>query len=100
MIQVLIGLSLAAAYTTFRNFSRRFSPPFTPIHWSLFFILLGYFFFVIEVIVAFLQEGALRGVLVMGMLSGLGGVIMAVLFYRFIISPRLNINTTTEETAS
>ena len=52
--------------------------------WSVTILGFVYTIFVIEVIIAFLEEGASRGALVMGLLLGIIAIIWGVLTSRFV----------------
>ena len=57
------------------------------VHWWQWILTVCEFFysiFVLEVVVGFLQEGAIKGALVTGLLIGIVGVIGAVLLGRFV----------------
>ena len=56
--------------------------------WILTFLGFLYLVFVLEVIVSFLEEGAVQGALVMGTILGFGAMVWAFLLARFVFAPR------------
>ena len=57
-------------------------------HWILGAILFVYFLFIAELVISFLEEGTVRGALVIGVIFGFLGLVGGLLFWRLIISPQ------------
>ena len=84
MVHILIGASAAAGFSTLVFFSRT---RWKKIHWWQWLLTLfafAYTTFVLELVISFLEEGAARGALVMGLVLGFIALIWAVLLGRFV----------------
>ena len=86
MIHFFIGCILTTAFIMILFHARRKKNYVTWWKWLLTVLGFGYALFVLEVIVSFLEEGAGRAALVMGMALGLIAVIWAVLLARFVFA--------------
>lgn len=84
MPHLLIGAILMAVFLLTINHSRKKKLRVTWWQWILTYMVFLYAGFVLEVIVSFLNEGAGRGALVMGIILGLIAAIWGVLLARFV----------------
>jgi uncharacterized membrane protein YeaQ/YmgE (transglycosylase-associated protein family) len=88
MPHIIIGAILAAFFLLTMQFSQRKKLHVKWWQWILTFLAFFYAGFVLEVIVSFLEEGAARGALVMGIILGIIAAIWGVLLARFIFFRR------------
>jgi Na+/melibiose symporter-like transporter len=84
LVHMLIGAAVAAGFLLVYHRSRKKQLSVTWWQWGLTVLGFLYAVFVLEMIAAFLDEGAARAALVMGLIFGLFGVIWAVLLARFV----------------
>ena len=84
MINLLIGALATAAFILLLKYSHTNNLKINWWQWCLIIGCMIYSIFVIEVIIGFIDEGALRASLVMGLIFGLIAVIWSVLLSRFI----------------
>lgn len=89
MVHLLIGASATTAFILIVNCTQRRNLKFAWWKWTLTILCLAYAIFVLEVIVSFLEEGAVRGALVMGVIMGIVAIIWGVLLGRFVFSQRI-----------
>lgn len=80
---ILIGAAAMAAIFFLVDYDRKNNCHLTWWEWLLAALNVLYFVFVAEVIYGFLAEGAPRAALVTGFLTGIIGIIWAVLLSRF-----------------
>jgi len=82
MIDILIGALCTLGFLSVVNYSRHRQLSIRWWQWLLTLLVFLYAIFVLEMIVGFLSEGAIRGALVMGLLFGFIGIIGVVLLAR------------------
>ena len=87
MIHLLIGAVSAAAVLFLVKLSRDRSLSLAWWHWGITVLAVLYAVFVLEVIVSFLDEGAVMGALVMGTILGFTAIVWGVLLGRFVFAP-------------
>ena len=88
MAHFLIGALSTATFLLVMGYSRKHGLHIKWWHWILTILCFAYFIFVLEVIVSFLDEGAARAALVMGIFLGLIAVIWGVLLSRFVFAKK------------
>ncbi|MCP2620108.1 hypothetical protein NLC35_02550 [Candidatus Aminicenantes bacterium AC-334-K16] len=88
MIHLLVGLFFGGLVVWLIFFLRVHRIRLRWWHWVLGLILFGYFLFILELVISFLEEGTIRGALVMGVIFGFIGLVGGLLFWRLIISPQ------------
>ena len=89
MVYLLIGaISMASFWILIRHVQKH-RLPVTWWQWLLTVFCFIYAVFVLATIVAFLEEGTIRGALVMGMIMGIIAVVWGVLLGRFVFSRRI-----------
>jgi ABC-type uncharacterized transport system permease subunit len=86
MAHLIIGALLTAVFISLILYARKENLRITWWQWILTILGLLYTGFVLEVIVSFLEEGAGRAALVMGLILGFFAIVWAVLIGRFIFS--------------
>ena len=86
MAHILIGAMLTAALIFLVLFARKKQMRISWWQWVLAILDLVYTGFVLEVIVSFLDEGAERAALVMGLILGFIAIVWAVLLGRFVFT--------------
>ena len=88
MIHLLIGAVAMLVFLGLVNYVR--VRKLTVVWWKWLLTVLGFLYavFVLEVIVSFLQEGAPRAALVMGVTMGFIAVVWGVLLVRFVFTKR------------
>ena len=86
MAHLIIGALLTAVFISLILCARKKNLRITWWQWILTILGLLYTGFVLEVIVSFLEEGAERAALVMGLILGFFAIVWAVLLGRFIFS--------------
>ena len=84
IVHILIGAAAIAALFFLVDISRKNDLHLKGWQWLLTVLCALYFVFVAEVIYGFLAEGAMQAALVNGMLTGIFGIIWAVLLGRFV----------------
>jgi hypothetical protein len=89
MVHLLIGASATTAFIHIINYTQRRNLKVAWWKWILTILNLLYAVFILEVIAGFLEEGAVRGALVMGVIMGIVAVIWGVLLWRFVFSHRM-----------
>jgi hypothetical protein len=84
MANIIIGAILMTGFLFLIDYVRRHKLHIAWWKWAI--TILGFFYvlFVLEMIVSFLAEGAVKGALVMGTILGLIAVIWGVLLGRFV----------------
>jgi hypothetical protein len=88
MIHIALGALMMLGFTLLVNNVRRRELSISWWQWGLTFLAFLYGVFVCEMIISFLQEGAGRAALVMGVILGFLAVVCAVLLGRFIFTRR------------
>ena len=88
MIHILIGASAAAGFSALVFFSRAKGGKILWWQWLLTLFAFAYTVFVLELVISFLEEGAARGALVMGLVLGFIALIWAVLLGRFVFKTK------------
>jgi hypothetical protein len=88
MVHIIIGAVTMLVFTLLLNSVRRRGQSIPWWHWGLTILAFLYAVFVCEMVVSFLQEGAGRAALVMGVILGFVGVVWAVLLARFVFIRR------------
>ena len=88
MPHLLIGAILMACFLLIVNHSRKKDLHVRWWQWILTSLAFLYAGFVLEVIVGFLEEGAVRGALVMGIILGVIAAICGALLARFVFSQK------------
>ena len=86
MAHMIIGVLLTAIFVLLILHARKKSLRITFWQWMLTILGLLYVGFVLEVIVSFLEEGAARAALVMGLILGFIAIVWAVLLGRFVFT--------------
>jgi hypothetical protein len=84
MAHMVIGAFLTAVFILLILYVRKNHLRITWWQWMLTGLGLLYAGFVLEVIISFLDEGAARAALVMGLILGFAAIIWAVLLARFV----------------
>jgi len=84
MAHMVIGAFLTAVFILLILYVRKNHLRITWWQWMLTGLGLLYAGFVLEVIVSFLEEGAVRAALVMGFILGFAAIVWAVLLARFV----------------
>lgn len=88
MIHIVIGALMMLGFILLVNNVRRRGLSVSLWQWGLTVLAFLYGVFVCEMIISFLQEGAGRAALVMGVILGFVAVVWAVLLGRFIFTRR------------
>jgi hypothetical protein len=88
MIHIIIGALAMLGFTLLVNSVRRRGLSVSWWQWGLTVFAFLYAVFVCEMVVSFLQEGAGRAALVMGVILGFVAVLWAVLLTRFVFARR------------
>jgi hypothetical protein len=88
MAHMIIGAVLTAILIFLILHARKKSLHIAWWQWMLTILELVYSGFVLEVIVSFLEEGAARAALVMGLILGFIAIVWAVLLARFVFARR------------
>ena len=88
MVHIVIGALMMLGFTLLVSRSRRMGLSISWWQWGLTGLVFLYAVFVCEMVVSFLQEGAGRAALVMGVILGFVGVVFAVLLARFVFTRR------------
>jgi len=88
MAHLIIGATLTAAFISLILHARKKRLRITLWQWILTILGLLYTGFVLEAIVSFLEEGAERAALVMGLLLGFIAIVWAVLLGRFVFTKK------------
>ena len=85
---ILIGVLVTAGLITAARLGK--APKRALKWWQWFFTFLGFLYlvFVLEVIVSFLEEGAVQGALVMGTILGFVALVWALLMARSVFSAK------------
>jgi hypothetical protein len=91
MAHMIIGALLTALFISLILHARKKQKRLKWWQWSLTVLELLYVGFVLEVIVSFLEEGARRAALVMGLVLGFIAIVAAVLIGRFIFSGKSSL---------
>ena len=86
MAHLIIGSLLTALFISLILYARKNQLRIAWWQWLLTTLGLLYAGFVLEVIVSFLEEGAARAALVMGLILGFIAILWAVLLGRFVFS--------------
>jgi ABC-type uncharacterized transport system permease subunit len=84
MAHIVIGAMLTAAFIFLVLHARKKQMRISWWQWMLTILELVYTGFVLEVIISFLDEGAERAALVMGLILGFIAIVWAVLLGRFV----------------
>jgi len=90
MAHLIIGATLTAVFISLILHARKKNLRITWWQWLLTIVGLLYAGFVLEAIVSFLEEGAERAALVMGLLLGFIAIVWAVLLGRFVFTKKSN----------
>ena len=88
MIQVVFGIALTLAFLLLIKFCKAHDLKLNWWRWSLVLIVFGLFLFSFEVILAFVKEGVMQGVLVMGSMCLAAAIFAAVLLFRFVLKTK------------
>ena len=88
MVYLLIGAASMAGFWSLIRHAQKYKLPIKWWQWLLTTFCFIYAVFVLTTIVSFLEEGTIRGALVMGMIMGIIAVIWGVLLGRFVFSRR------------
>jgi hypothetical protein len=88
MIHIVIGALMMLGFTLLVNHVRSRRMTISWWQWGLTILAFLYAVFVCEMVVSFLQEGAGRAALVMGVILGFIAVLWAVLLGRFVFTHR------------
>ena len=88
MIHIVVGALMMLGFTLLVNSVRRRGLSISWWQWVLTVLTFSYGVFVCEMIISFLQEGAGRAALVMGVILGFLAVLWAVLLARFVFTRR------------
>jgi hypothetical protein len=88
MIHIVIGALMMLGFTLLVNKVRQRGLSIRWWQWILTILAFLYAVFVCEMVVSFLQEGAGRAALVMGVILGFVAVVWAVLLARFVFTRR------------
>ena len=88
MIHIAIGALMMLGFTLLVNSVRRRGLSISWWQWGLTALAFLYAVFVCEMVVSFLQEGAGRAALVMGVILGFVAVVWAVLLRRFVFTKK------------
>jgi hypothetical protein len=88
MAHMIIGAALTAILVFLILHARKKSLYIAWWQWMLTILGLVYSGFVLEVIISFLEEGAVRAALVMGLILGFIAIVWAVLLGRFVFTRR------------
>ena len=91
MAHLLIGSVLTAVFIFLILLARKKNLRISWWQWTLTVLGLLYTGFVLEVIVSFLEEGAARAALVMGLALGFIAIVWAVLLGRFVFARKSKI---------
>jgi hypothetical protein len=86
VIHIVIGALMMFGFTLLVNYVRRRGLAISWWQWGLTVLVFLYAVFVCEMVVSFLQEGAGRAALVMGVILGFVAVVWAVLLTRFVFA--------------
>lgn len=84
MVHIVIGALMMLGFTLLVNSVRRRELSISCWRWGLTILAFMYVVFVCEMVISFLQEGAGRAALVMGVILGFVAVVWAVLLARFV----------------
>lgn len=84
IIHLILGAAAAAGLLVLVEYARRRNLAVAWWGWLLTVLGIGYSIFVLEVIFGFLNEGAPRAALVMGLITGVLAVVWGVLLGRFV----------------
>jgi hypothetical protein len=86
MVNIIIGAFLMTGFLFLLDYVRRHKLRIAWWKWAI--TILGFFYalFILEMIVSFLSEGALKAALVMGTILGLIAVVWGVLLGRFVFA--------------
>jgi hypothetical protein len=88
MIHIAIGILMMLGFSLLVSRVRQRGLSVSFWQWGLTVLAFLYAVFVCEMIVSFLQEGAGRAALVMGVILGFVGVVWAVLLARFVFKQK------------
>lgn len=88
MAHLIIGAILTAVFISLFLYARKKQLLISWWQWLLIVLALLYAGFVLEVIVSFLEEGAERAALVMGLILGFIAILWGVLLGRFVFASR------------
>ena len=88
MVHILIGAVAMLGFLAVVNYVR--TRKLSVVWWKWVLTVLGFFYavFVLEMIASFLQEGAPRAALVMGIILGFIAVVWGVLLARFVFAKK------------
>ncbi len=86
MVHLFIGACTMAGFFILINYTTRKKMTLPWWQWTL--TLLGFLYtvFVLEIILSFIQEGVIRGALVVGLIMGFIAVVWGVLLGRFVFN--------------
>ncbi|UCE38857.1 MAG: hypothetical protein JSW00_06435 [Thermoplasmata archaeon] len=90
MVNIIIGASLMTGFLLLIDYVRRHKLHISWWKWAI--TILGFFYvlFILEMIVSFLSEGAVKAALVMGTILGLTAVVWGVLLGRFVFARKIH----------
>ena len=86
IVHILIGALAMVALFFLIDYTRKNDLHLKWWQWVLTVLCVLYFVFVAEVVVGFLSEGAMQAALVNGLLTGIIGIVWAVLLGRFVFA--------------
>ena len=84
MVHIIIGVVITAGFLFLVDYTRKHSLHIAWWQWVLTVLGFAYATFVLEMIAGFLEEGAARAALVMGVIFGFIAVVWGVLSARFV----------------
>ena len=88
MLDFIIGVITTTGFLLLINYTRKTGLVLKWWQWVLTVVEFLYIIFVLELISAFISEGALNGAIVMGLITGIIAVIGGVLLGRFVFINR------------
>ena len=92
MANIFIGALVTAIFLWVVSFSKKRRLHINWWQWTLTTLEFLYITFVLAMIVSFLEEGAPRAAVVMGLVFGFAAVVGAVLLARFVFNPKRSID--------
>ena len=89
MLGILIGIFIAIGFISFFNLLKTKKITLKWWQWIITVLWFLYTAFVLKMIESFVQEGALKAALVMGLIFGFIAIVWAILIFRFILKPQM-----------
>ena len=84
MVHIIVGALAMFGFLALLNYTRSSRRLVTWWQWILTVLCFLYFVFVLEMVISFIQEGAPRAALVMGIVLGFAAIVWAVILARFV----------------